>query len=110
MPNRPLAVLQFALIEAEKIFGIALLQLPLAPFVADDPLLRALECRAKREDIWWPMTAPRPLGAKLKFLWFLALPPKAYMYARYNTQNALLSLYFKRLLHAIRGTRQPYPH
>ena len=103
--TKTLAVLQFALIEAEKLFGIALLQAPLARLNADDPLLRALEGRFKSSELWWPITTPRPLAAKLKFLWFLALPPKAYMQARYSSKSTLLNLHLRRLMSAIKSLR-----
>ncbi len=99
--TQTLAVLQFAFIEAEKLFGIPLLAEQPVAFCAEDPLLRALETRFNSSALWWPVTTPRPLSAKLKFLWFQALPPKAYMQARYKTKNALLSLHFKRWLYAI---------
>lgn len=108
--TKTLAVLQFALIEAEKLFGTVLLQVPLARLNADDPLLCALEGRFKSSELWWPVTTPRPLGAKLKFLWFLALPPKAYMQARYPTNNTLLRLHFKRLIYAFKSLRYRKPN
>lgn len=99
------AVLQFALIEAEKLFGFPLLQLSLGTLLADDPLLRALEGHPESSELWWRMTSPRPLIAKLKYLWFQALPPKAYMQARYSSTSNVLNLHFKRLIHAIKSIR-----
>jgi len=103
--TQTLAVLQFALIEAEKIFGLTLLQVPLGTFLADDPLLRALEGHCESSELWWRITSPRPLIAKLKYLWFQALPPKAYMQARYSSKSNVLKLHFKRLLYALKSMR-----
>jgi hypothetical protein len=99
--TQTLAVLQFAFIEAEKLFGIPLLAAQPVAFCAEDPLLRALETRFSSSSLWWPITTPRPLSAKLKFLWFQALPPKAYMQARYKSKHALFNLHFRRWLYAI---------
>ena len=97
------AVLQFALIAAEKLFGFKLLQLPVETLFNNDPLLRALEDHSKSSEVWWRITSPRPIFAKIKYLWFQALPPKSYMQARYVSKSSVLILYFKRLIYAIRG-------
>jgi hypothetical protein len=99
--TQTLAVLQFAFIEAEKLFGVQLLTAQPVAFCAEDPLLRALESRFNSSALWWPITTPRPQSAKLKFIWFQALPPKAYMQARYKSKNTLLNLHFKRWRYAI---------
>ncbi len=103
--TQTLAVLQFALSEAEKLFGMALLSEPLGKFNAEDPLLHALECRFKSSELWWPIITPRPIVAKFKFLWFQAFPPKAYMQARYPVKRSLFSLHFKRLLYGLKSLR-----
>jgi hypothetical protein len=67
-----------------------------------DALLAALTRRYNGR-LWWPLTTPRPLAAKLHFLARQLFPPARYMRARSgDATSALITLHARRFAKALR--------
>jgi Uncharacterised nucleotidyltransferase len=101
-------VLCWALEQAKRLFGLDNAELSFDP---KDPLLFALENRFKSgrtsdtanesTSLWWPLRTPRSLRAKLHYLLAQALPPSAYMRARYGADSAVGVLHWRRIVAAV---------
>ena len=99
--SRTWGVLHFANAQAQALFGQALFPQLGEIRAKKDPLFEALWHRFEHSGFWWPLRTPRPLLAKLEFLWRQALPPRDYMFARYGQNQSLGTLHMKRCLSAI---------
>lgn len=99
--SRTWGVLHFANAQAHTLFGEALFPALAAAQPKKDALFEALWHRFEHSVFWWPLKTPRPLWAKLEFLWRQALPPKEYMFARYGSKQRLSTLHLRRCLSAM---------
>lgn len=99
--SRTWGVLHFANAQAQTLFGEELFPELARAKLEKDPLFEALWHRFEHSGFWWPLRTPRPLLAKLEFLWRQALPPRDYMFARYGRQQSLSTLHLRRCLSAI---------
>lgn len=99
--SRTWGVLHFANAQAQALFGQMLFPEMAEAKPKKDPLFDALWHRFEHSGFWWPLRTPRPLWAKLEFLWRQALPPKDYMFARYGQHQRLSTLHMRRCLSAI---------
>lgn len=99
--SRTWGVLHFANVQAQALFGQALFPELAEAKPKKDPLFDALWHRFEHSGFWWPLRTPRPVVAKLEFLWRQAIPPSDYMFARYGQGRSLGTLHLLRCLSAI---------